>query len=137
MGNDVSVLLAATQGPLRDGLHAAMGAIPRVALAECVGDTASVLARVTESPPSLVVVEDALQGDTTLMLLQLIKAISPDTRCLVLTDDVRRLDVAASQGADAVMLQGTPPKQLFDTITRLLDVHANAGPAPTKEGDLS
>jgi DNA-binding NarL/FixJ family response regulator len=115
------VLLAAARGPLQDGLQAALGAIPKVTLTEHAGDVASVLGRVAESCPSLVVLDDSLRGDTTLLLLRLIKSVSPDTRCLVLTDDARRLSIATSNGADAVMLQGTPPMELFETIEQLLD----------------
>ena len=120
MGRDGVVLLAAAPGPLHDGLQAALGAIPQVTLTEQAGDAASVLGRVAESCPALVVLDDALGGDTTL-LLRLIKAVAPGTRCLVLTDDARRLSLAAADGADAVMLQGTPPTALFDVIERLLD----------------
>ena len=121
MGRDGVVLLAAAPGPLHDGLQAALGAIPTVTLTEQAGDAASVLGRVAESCPALVVLDDALRGDMTLMLLRLIKSVSPGTRCLVLTDDVRRLSVASADGADAVLLQGTPPTELFETIARLLD----------------
>jgi DNA-binding NarL/FixJ family response regulator len=127
MGRDGVVLLVAARGPLQDGLEAALGAMPTVTRAEHAGDSASALARVAESRPSLVVLDDALRGDTTLMLLRLIKSVSPETRCLVLTDDVGRLNVVGSQGADAVMLQGTLPKELFETIARLLDGRAGGG----------
>ena len=127
MDREGLVLLAAGRGPLQDGLQAALGAIPKVTLAEHAGDAASALARVAESRPSLVVLDDTLRGDTTLMLLRLIKSVSPGTRCLVLIDDVRRLSVASSDGADAVMLQGTPPTELFETIERLLDRQGDLG----------
>jgi len=122
------VLLAAAPGPLHDGLQAALGAIPQVTLTEQVGDAASVLGRVAASCPALVVLDDALRGDTTL-LLRLIKAVAPGTRCLVLTDDARRLSLAAADGADAVLLQGTPPPELFAVIERLLDRRDDRGAA--------
>ena len=121
MARDGVVLLAVARGPLRDGLHAALGAIPQVTLTEHAGDAASVLGRVAESCPSLVVLDDALGGDATPMLLRQIKSVSPGTRCLVLTDDARRLSIASADGADAVMLQGTPATELFGMIERLLD----------------
>ena len=121
------VLLAAARGPLHDALQAALGAIPQVTLTEHAGDMASVLGRVAESCPSLVVLDDSLPGDATLLLLRQIKSVSPATRCLVLTDDVRRLSIATSNGADAVMLQGTPPTELFETIEHLLDRHGALG----------
>ena len=61
MGRDGVVLLAA-RGPLQDGLQAALGAIPKVTLAEHADDAASALARVAESRPSLVVLDDACEG---------------------------------------------------------------------------
>jgi DNA-binding NarL/FixJ family response regulator len=121
------VLLAAARGPLHDALQAALGAIPRVTLTEHAGDMASVLGRVAETCPSLVVLDDSLPGDTTWLLLRQIKSVSPATRCLVLTDDVRRLSIATSNGADVVMLQGAPPSELFEMIEQLLDRHGALG----------
>src|SRR5262245_45627253 len=120
MARDGVVLLAAARGPLRDGLQAALGAIPQVTLIEHAGDAASVVGRVAGSCPSLVVLDDALRRDATPMLLRQIKAVFPDTRCLVLTDDARRLSIASADGTDAAMLQGTPATELFGMIERLL-----------------
>ncbi len=109
MSGDGVIVLAAPRGPLLDGLQAVLSELPQVTRAEHAGDAASALARVAASRPALVVLDDALRGDTTLLLLRLIKAVAPGTRCLVLTDDARRLSLAAADGADAVLLQGTPP----------------------------
>jgi hypothetical protein len=68
-----------------------------------------------------------------LILVRLIKSVSPGTRCSVLTDDLRRLGVASSDGADAVVLQRTPPAEHFETIARLLDRHEDLG-ATTEDG---
>ena len=134
MGRDGVIVLAAARGPLQDGLQAVLSELPQVTRAEHAGDAASALARVAASRPALVVLDDALRGDTTPPLLRLIKAISPGTRCLVLTDDVRRLGGAAADGADAVLLQGTPAAELFETVARLLDRHEDPG-ATTVDGD--
>ena len=68
-----------------------------------------------------------------LILLRLIKSVSPGTRCSVLTDDLRPLGVASPDGADAVVLQRTPPTEHFETIAKLLDRHENRG-AITADG---
>jgi hypothetical protein len=71
-----------------------------------------------------------------LILLRLIKSVSPGTLCSVLTDDLRRLGVASSDGADAVVLHRTPPTEHFETIARLarlLDRHEDFG-ATTEDG---
>ena len=44
-----------------------------------------------------------------LILLRLIKSVSPGTRCSVLTDDLRRLGIASPDGADAVVSKGHRP----------------------------
>jgi len=131
MGRDGVIVLAAARGPLQDGLQAVLSELPQVTRAEHAGDAAS--ARVAASRPALVVLDDALREDTTLPLLRPIKSISPGTRCLVLTDDVRRLGGAAADGADAVVLQGTPAAELFETVARLLDRHEDPG-ATTADG---
>ena len=68
-----------------------------------------------------------------LILLRLINSVSPGTRCSVLTDDLRCLGVASSDGADAVVLQRAPPTEHFETIAKLLDRHENRG-AITADG---
>ncbi len=68
-----------------------------------------------------------------LILLRLIKSVSPGTLCSVLTDDLRRLGVASSDGADPVVLHRTPPTEHFETIARLLDRHEDRG-ATTADG---
>ena len=68
-----------------------------------------------------------------LILLRLINSVSPGTRCSVLTDDLLCLGVASSDGADAVVLQRTPPTEHFETIAKLLDRHENRG-AITADG---
>ena len=73
-------------------------------------------------------------ADMVLTLLRLIKSASPGTGCSVLTDDLRRLGVASSDGTDDVVLQGTLPTEHFETIARLLDRHEDLG-ATTADGE--
>ena len=68
-----------------------------------------------------------------LILLGLIKSVSPGTLCSVLIDDLRRLGVASSDVADAAVLQRTPPTEHLETIARLLDRHEDLG-ATTADG---
>ena len=69
-----------------------------------------------------------------LTLLRLIKSASSGTGCSVLTDDLRRLGVASSDGTDDVVLQGTLPTEHFETIARPLDRHEDLG-ATTADGE--
>src|ERR687893_614442 len=50
---------------------------------------------------------------TMQIVIRLIKSVSPGTRCSVLTDDMRRIGVASSDGADPVVLHRTPPTKQF------------------------
>ena len=52
-------------------------------------------------------------------LIQDIKCAWPDVRCIAFVDHTRERIAAEEAGADAVLLQGSAPRRLLETLERL------------------
>jgi len=116
-----SVLIVARPGPLSDGLRAVLASIPRAEVADDLVDEAlSLLKAVRQHRPAIVLLDfDLLRRDGPESLQQ-IKALSPETRCIVLADSVHEQQAAKDAGVDATLLKGSLPATLIATIERLL-----------------
>jgi DNA-binding NarL/FixJ family response regulator len=75
---------------------------------------------VRQYQPALVLLEAGLPSAEGWPAIERIKAIRPQTRCLVLADSCQEKRAAAVANADAVLLKGLPPAKLVETIERLL-----------------
>ncbi|HBY96095.1 MAG TPA: hypothetical protein DEP84_19420 [Chloroflexi bacterium] len=115
-----SIVIIARPSLLRDGLQAVLTAIPQTEIVGQVADGASALTVVSEQHPALVVFESDRPGKEVWTVLQHIKAESPETCCIVLTDDAGQQGAATAAGADLALLKGFPAEKLFATIEHLL-----------------
>lgn len=115
-------LIVAKSAPLRKGLQALLATMPRVEL-ELADDSLSAIKRFTEYPPSLVLLDTGLLGNDIYATLGRVKAEWPQSRCLVLVDDVQQRQKAESAGADVVLLKGFPAAKLFEVIEELVTEH--------------
>ena len=122
MNDSIQVLIVAHPGPVRDGLRALLTAIPQVASLKEVDDASSALRVVEEHRPALVLISVNETGDEVWDLLAQIKSKHPQTRSILLTNDVQQQQLAQATGADGVLLRGTPASKLSATIKRLLHV---------------
>jgi DNA-binding NarL/FixJ family response regulator len=120
MDNPVLALIVAHPGPVRDGLRALLTAIPQVESSKEVDDASSALRIVKEHHPALVLISVDLSGDEVWDLLRQIKAERPQTRSILLVNDVQQQRLAQAAGADGVLLEGSPASKLSTTIKSLL-----------------
>ena len=120
MDNPVLALIVAHPGPVRDGLRALLTAIPQVESSKEVDDASSALRIVKEHHPALVLISVDLSGDEVWDLLRQIKAERPQTRSILLVNDVHQQRLAQAAGADGVLLEGSPASKLSATIKSLL-----------------
>ncbi len=120
MKSDMSALLVARPGRVRDGLQALLTATPQIAMIDQADDGSSVLRFVGEHHPSLVLLDTDLPNDSVWAMLRTIKTVWPQTLCLVLTDNSRSERTAKVAGADGVLLKGFLTGELFAEIERLL-----------------
>lgn len=120
MGDDAVVLFVTAPSPLRDGLEAVFMALTSVIVVEVNHGDRVALSRVATCRPDLVVIAVNLAIDALLALLQRIKVTFAATPCFVLVTDVRQRDAVVRAGADVVMLEGTPARELFATLEGLV-----------------
>ncbi len=125
------LLLVAKAGPLADGLEGLLMTIPGVEIVGPVDGLSSALAAILELRPVVVLLDSgAVEGQPAAVVRQL-RAVLPDSGCVVLADDVTQRRVAEEGGADAVLLKGCRPAELAAAVRRLLIARQqyNQGPA--------
>ncbi len=117
-GSEMSALIAAQPGPLRDALQALLGMMPQIKTVYRVSNVSSMQRTVAEHHPALVLLDTNLSEKVS----QVVKMIQTDgngSQCLVLADNVQQQQLAQSAGADAALLKGFPADRLFETIWTL------------------
>ncbi|MCP4542699.1 MAG: response regulator transcription factor [Chloroflexi bacterium] len=122
MTEPILTLIVARPGPVRDGLRALLTAIPQVTNLQEIDDASSALRIVKEHCPALVLISVDLPSGEFWSLLAQIKAQHPQTRSILLVNDVQQQELAQTAGADGVLLQGAPASKLSATIKHLLHV---------------
>lgn len=80
----------------------------------------------------LVVFASCLPDKEVSAMLERIKAMQPQIRCIVLVNTVDQQQAAKSAGADAVLLKGFSTKNLLGTVEKFMAEHykLNLPPAP-------
>ena len=114
------VLVIASPGELRDGLHALLVSIPQIGYISQADDRPSALRIVEEQCPDLVLVSTDTPGDKVATMLECIEARCPRSRSIVLANDTDKQDEARAAGADVVVLVGIPATALAAIIQNLL-----------------
>jgi len=119
MATGATVLIVARESFLRSGLEALLGSIGRIERVEVADDRPAALNLIAGQPPALVMLAGG-PPDQLWPVVWEIKALAPQTRCVVLVEDVAQQGAAGAAQADAVLLQGASPEDLVDTVERLL-----------------
>jgi DNA-binding NarL/FixJ family response regulator len=118
--NHTRALIVTHRGSLQNGLQALMMSIPQVDIIGQVGDGDLALEMVCGRHPDLVLLDTDLPNGEEWQVLKQVKTLQPETRCIVLADDVGQQQQARILGADVVLLKGFPPAKLADIIEKLL-----------------
>jgi two-component system response regulator NreC len=108
---------------MRDSLKYLLELKPWIKVVGQTDEVASALEMVNQHHPALMILDTNMPDNGVWMtILKQVKAESPQTRCLVLTDPVQRLRAARAAGADAVLMKGFAMAKLFAAIERLLSL---------------
>jgi DNA-binding NarL/FixJ family response regulator len=118
--NRASVLIIAKPSRMRDGLRALLRTIPYLTLVGQVDDGLSAIKTMTDQHPALVLLGANLLDEDIQTVLAQIKAKWPETRCIVLVDNVQQQWIAKAAGADSALLVGFPASKFVSTIQELL-----------------
>jgi DNA-binding NarL/FixJ family response regulator len=120
MANHALALIVASPGPLREGLRAALAAIPRLDAVQQVDSVAAAVTLYAGRTPVLVLVSTSTDASNAPEGCRQIKLCWPDSPCLALVDTVGLAPVAQAAGADVVLVKGVRPDKLLARIEKLL-----------------
>lgn len=120
MANRALALIVASPGPLREGLRAALAAIPCLEEVREVDSTAAAVGLFAGRTPALVLFSTGADGSNAPEGCRQIKSCWPDSPCLALVDTVGLEPVAKAAGADLVLVKGVRPDKLLGRIETLL-----------------
>ena len=112
----ILALIIAAPSPLQDGLLALMTTFSQINAVFVAEDASLALRMVKDHRPNLILLDIHLPGSIT--VLEQIKNEWPQTRCIVLVDNVEQ--EREVKEADAVLLEGFSPSLLLTTIENLL-----------------
>jgi two-component system response regulator DegU len=118
--NQARALIVTQRGSLQNGLQALVMSIPQVDIIGQVEDGSQALAIIQEHHPDLVLLDTNLPNNEEWQVLEQMKTLRPETRCIVLADDVRQQQEATTLKADVVLLKGFPPAKLAETIETII-----------------
>jgi two-component system response regulator DegU len=118
--NQARALIVTQRGSLQNGLQALVMSIPQVDIIGQVEDGSQALAIIQEHHPDLVLLDTNLPNNEEWQVLEQMKTLRPETRCIVLADDVRQQQEAKTLKADVVLLKGFPPAKLAETIETII-----------------
>jgi DNA-binding NarL/FixJ family response regulator len=118
--NQVSALITARPGPLREGLQALMIAMPQIGTVHEADDVRSAMQMGLEYQPVLVLLDADLAGGETWLAVRRARARWPQSRCVFLANDVQEQQAAEAAGADAALLKGFPAARLVAVLVSLL-----------------
>ena len=118
--NNVSALIVAQPGRLRDGMQALMRAVPRIKYVNQVDDGPSAVTEIAEHTPSLVLLDTDLPDDAAWKTLQQIKTGWPEILCILIAGTDWQRKEAKASGADAVLVKGFTLATLAETIAQLV-----------------
>lgn len=110
-----SILVVAQPGLLRTSLVAVLTSAPEINVIAEADDLSLALSILEQQHPDLILVADNLNDQDWLALRQ-IKLQFPQTRRVVLVDDVKQKQALESPGAEAVLLKGAPASNLFTAL---------------------
>ena len=113
-------VIIAPPGPLRDGLHALVNAMPQVGSVWVTGDVCAAPALGQDSGPLLVLLDGDQPGEKVWRTVRRAKSRWPRARIIVLVGSVKQQQEAEGAGGDTVLLQGVPAGRVVAAIVRLL-----------------
>jgi DNA-binding NarL/FixJ family response regulator len=107
---------------MRDGLRALLRTVPHLNPIEQADDSLSALEIASRHHPALILLGSNLPDEDIQSVLRKTRTTQPETRCLVLVDNLQQQSLAQAKGADRVLLTGFPTEVFLMTIEELLAV---------------
>ena len=118
--NLAPALIVASPGRIRDSLTTMLRAVPCIRTIYLANDGPSASKIIADYRPALVLLDSKLANNDIQSVSRQIKATSPQTRCVMLVDNVHQQWMAKIADADTALTIGCPATKFFTTIEGLL-----------------
>jgi DNA-binding NarL/FixJ family response regulator len=122
----VSLLLVAKPGRMRDGLQALLRTVSEIEIVGEVDCESQALALISQQQPDLVLLDSSLTLQEMLPMLIQIKGGYPQTRCIVLVENMQQQSAAREAGADSALITGFNAEVLHAAIDQVLMSASNS-----------
>lgn len=116
---NIEILIVTRSIFLQQGLGALLESLPQISRLKATMDLQVAHALIEEHRPKIVLLDESLLGIDQKPALDTIHSLSPDTKRVVLVDDVSGMDLLVTH-AEAVLVKGIAPAAIASTITNLL-----------------
>jgi DNA-binding NarL/FixJ family response regulator len=117
VSKDVSALIIAPRGRLRDSLGVLLRARDEISVVRESDDPAEGLVAIAERPPTMVLLDVTVADEQAWSLLRQLKTTWPRISCGVVVHTTEHERQARLTGADAILRAGFPAEDLDRTIT--------------------
>ena len=118
--NKKNVVLVVTYSiPLADGLHALLQAIHQIDEVLIAKNFENALQQIKNAKPQIVLIDSLLLGKKPEMLLEKLILYSPETRRVLLVEDVQQIKWMP-QYAEAILIKGGAPSRIATIVIHLL-----------------
>lgn len=120
---------------LQHGLMALLQSLPEVTQLKVLDDLPSAYDWIKANQPEVILFDDRILGEESKALLLKIKSLSPRSQLVLLSDDVKNVDLLANY-VEEIIIKGAAPSVIASVITRLLSAHTEnieAAPGPDKD----
>jgi two-component system, NarL family, response regulator DevR len=134
---EIRIVIVDDHQLVRDGLRALLGREPGMTVVAEAEDAGEAVRRVVSEEPDVVTLDIDLPDTTGIEACARIKAISPETRVLMLTAyaDAEAFRAARGAGADGFVLKRTRDFQLVERIKQVADGQSAFEDAPVETED--
>ena len=116
----IPVLLVTQPGRIRDGLRALLRTIPQIGTIYQATDGSSATQIIRKNHPALVLWESKLFKNDMQCISNRMKSVPPETRSILLIDNLRQQAMAELTGVDTVLLSGFSAWDFLVTVEKLL-----------------
>lgn len=115
-----TVLIVSTRQSMQEGLRVLLTSIPEIQILGQVRRTEQATGSIENFSPDLIVLDIEGLGEEVHQLLAMLQKDHPNTKSLVLVENLRQQTQVQIAGADVALIKGYPADELIETAEALL-----------------
>ncbi|MCC6230315.1 MAG: response regulator transcription factor [Phycisphaerales bacterium] len=117
-----TIVIADDHQILRDAIAQSIAKAPGLYVAECVGDAQAAINACSNVKPDILLLDIEMPGRDALGAVIDVRAVSPDTRVVILSAFCKdaMIDLSLRAGVAGYLVKSEPPSRIVDALTRVL-----------------